>query len=148
MKQETIHEMNAILDIANEIIEEDKDLLAKTKHIPTVTYTGNDDDLIADYKYARDTLKNLISSGEFALAKMESMIQDTQTPGIFEVFSKLIKSIADLSTDLIKLQKSMKEIATPMKVVGGSNTTKDNDNDNIEMTTGQLNDLLNKNKEK
>jgi len=147
MKQETIHEMNAILDIANEIIEEDKDLLAKTKHIPTVTYTGNDEDLIDDYKYARDTLKNLISSGEFALAKMESMIQDTQTPGIFEVFSKLIKSIADLSTDLIKLQKSMKDIATPMKV-GGTNTTKQKDSDNVEMTTGELNELLNKNKEK
>ena len=145
MKQETIHEMNAVLDIANEVIEEDKDFLAKTKHLPTVTYTGNDEDLIDDYKYARDTLKNLISSGGFALAKMESMIQDTQTPGIFEVFSKLINSIADLSNDLIKLQKSMKEIATPMKVVG-STKQKNNDNDNIEMTTDQLNKILNKKK--
>ena len=143
MQQETIHAMNDVLDIANETIEEDQDYLAITKHKPTeLVYTGNGLDLIEDYAYARDTLKKLISSGEFALAKMEGILKDSDSARTFEVFSTLIKSIADLTTDLIKLQKQMKDIAKPIQ----SQTKTKTDDDSIEMTTDQLNAILNKNK--
>jgi len=144
MKQETIHKMNDILDIANELIGEDKDLLAKTEHKPTITYTGNNEDLIEDYKYSRDTLKNLISSGGFALAKMEQILQDDKSPRTFEVFSTLIKSIADLSNDLIKLQKQMKEIARPIGVSPKTTKTKgDEEEEGIPLTATELNTIIN-----
>lgn len=142
MQQKTIHEMNEVLDIANEAIEEDINYLEKTKHEATVVYTGNDDDLIKDYAYARDTLRSLISSGEFALAKMEGLLKDSDSARIFEVFSTLIKSIAELTADLITLQKQMKDIVKPIP----SDKKTETDDDSIELTTDQLNKLLNKNK--
>lgn len=141
MKESTVHQMNSILDIANEVIEEDKDLVAKIKHVPTVTYTGNGEDLMEDYMYSRDTLKDLISSGTFAIAKMETLLTDSDKPRNFEVFATLMKSISDLTTDLIKLQKQMKEITLPVNNPDGAGGKEDDDS--IKLTTDQLNNLLN-----
>ena len=138
MKADTIKEMNDVLGIADEVIQEDKDWLAKIEHKPTVTYTGSDDDLFEDYKFARDNLKKLIESGNYALAKIENVLKDSDQARVFEVFAILIKSISDLTTDLITLQKSMKDISTPMNVASNNN---DEDN-TIEITTDQLNKLL------
>lgn len=143
MKQDTVHQMNEILNIANEVIEEDKDLLAKVKHTPTTVYTGKDDDLLEDYKYARDTLNNLISSGTFAISKMETLLTDSDKPRNFEVFATLMKSISDLTTDLIKLQKQMKEITTPINNPDGSSSSDKEKDNTIQITTDQLNELLN-----
>lgn len=138
MKQSTINSMNEVLDVANEIIEEDKDFLAKEIHKPTAIYTGKGEDLMDDYMYTRDTLRSLISSGQFALAKLEGLLKDSDSARNFEVMSTLIKSIAELSGDLIKLQRQMKDIAAPINTGNG---TKAGD-DEILMTTGQLNKLL------
>lgn len=132
--------MNETLDIANVAIEEDKDWLAKIKHTPTVTYTGNGNDLIEDYQYARDVLRGLISSGEFALAKMENALKDEPGAATFDVFAKLISSISDLTADLIKLQKEMKSLISPMNV----KSEKEDSDDDIIITTDQLNRLLKK----
>jgi len=140
MNPDTIKEMNNVLDVANVIIEEDAALANKTKYPATATYTGSGEDLSDDYKVARDTLKGLISSGEFALTKMEKVLIDSDAPRTFEVFSTLIKSIADLTGDLIKLQKHMKDIATP--IIIEDNNKKNSDT--LEITTDQLNKLLNK----
>ena len=139
MNEDTIHQMNDVLEIANEIIEEDIDYKNKTQYPTTAQYNGNGD-LEADYIIARDTLKSLISSGEFALTKMEKVLKDSDSARNFEVFSSLIKSISDLTTSLIKLQKEMKSIATPINIdkniPGASNK--------VEMTTDQLKELINK----
>lgn len=130
--------MNEVLDIANEVIEEDKELANKTTYPATVTYTGNDDDLIDDYKVARDTLKSLISSGQFALQKMEKVLQDSDKPRNFEVFATLMTSISNLTGDLIDLQKKMKDIIAPLPDGG----TGKEDDDGIYITSDQLNKLL------
>lgn len=137
MREETIHQMNQVLDVANEIIEEDKDYLAKTEHKPTAIYTGNGNDLMEDYMYTRDTLRNLISTGEFALAKLENLLKDSESTKTFEVVATLIKSIAELSGDLIKLQRQMKDIASPITKPAGEKSDGE-----VTMTTDALNKLL------
>lgn len=132
--------MNDVLGVADEIISEDKEFAAKIKHNPTVTYTGKDDDLIEDYKFTRDNLKNLIESGNYALAKIENVLKDNEAPRVFEVFATLIKSISDLTGDLIALQKQMKEISSPINIGNSDNPKED---DTLEITTDQLNKLLN-----
>ena len=141
MNPETIRDMNSVLDVANTIIEEDAALANKTQYPATLEYTGSGTDLSDDYRMTRDTLKGLIATGQYALGKMEVVLVDSDNPRNFEVLATLIKSIADLSGDLIKLQRQMKDIATPMNVGTGEGDTKTKDDEFI-MTTDALNKLL------
>jgi len=146
MNPETIRDMNEVLDVANTIIEEDAALANKTKYPATAVYTGNGSDLSDDYRMTRDTLKGLISTGQYALEKMERVLVDSDNPRNFEVVATLINSIADLSGDLIKLQRQMKDIAAPINIGTGEGDTKTK-NDEFIMTTDALNKLLdNRNK--
>jgi hypothetical protein len=87
----------------------------------------NDDALIKDneeeYKYARTKLKSLIDKSEQALDTLMTIAQDAEHPRAYEVLSAMLKNTADITDQLMKLQKQRKELVKEETPAGGSTTT-------------------------
>lgn len=103
-----MQKMNDTLGIATELLEEEEEIVLRQYDL-TKTYNAPDD-IIEDYIVTRDTLKSLLSKGEYAMDKMICLLGDDSQPRSFEVFATLMKAISDISGELLDLQKQMKDI--------------------------------------
>lgn len=63
-----------------------------------------------DFEYARRTYHDIISKGSAALDDMIEVARSTEHPRAFEVLSTLMKTIADVNTNLLDLHKKKKDI--------------------------------------
>jgi hypothetical protein len=68
------------------------------------------DPLDTDYNEARDNLKEVIGQGKKALESLLLLAEGSDQPRAYEVVGQLIKTISDVSKDLIDLQKKVKDI--------------------------------------
>jgi len=74
---------------------------------------SNDDIIVdaeEDYTFARQHIKKLINTSDEAIATMHALASDAEHPRAFEVLSAMIKSAADMNTQLLALQKDRKKI--------------------------------------
>ena len=62
-----------------------------------------EDDKTSDRKTARDNLYKMLSTGETVLGQSMAMLQEVPTPRSVEVITGLIKTMSELSKDLIEL---------------------------------------------
>jgi hypothetical protein len=72
--------------------------------------TSKENDQEDDYQLARSTLRKLIIKGETALDDMIELARNSEHPRTFEVAGQLIKTMSDVSKDLIGLQKQVKDL--------------------------------------
>tara|TARA_B100000085_G_scaffold22542_1_gene18934 strand:+ start:2180 stop:2533 length:354 start_codon:yes stop_codon:yes gene_type:complete len=70
----------------------------------------NDDKIINDYDYSRDTLYELIEKGKDALENMIEVARESEHPRAYEVLSGLIKNVADVNDKLQDLNKKQKQL--------------------------------------
>lgn len=63
-----------------------------------------------DFEYARRTYHDLLAKGSDALEEMMEVARATEHPRAFEVFSGLMKNIADINGNLLDLHKKKKDI--------------------------------------
>ena len=63
-----------------------------------------------DYKIARDNLKSLLNKSDEALDHMMQVAAEAEHPRAFEVLSGMFKTSADMTTQLIDLQKKRHEL--------------------------------------
>lgn len=63
-----------------------------------------------DYEYSRETYYDLLEKGRESLDLMIEVARESEHPRAFEVLSNMIKGIADVNGELIKLNKSFKEL--------------------------------------
>ena len=83
------------------------------KEIPLPSVVANIDDsdpLETDYNEARGNLKEVIGQGKKALESLLLLAEGSDQPRAYEVVGQLIKTISDVSKDLVDLQKKVKEI--------------------------------------
>jgi|LakMenEpi03Aug12_release.lakeMendotaPanAssembly.Ray.scaffolds.fasta_scaffold04854_19 hypothetical protein len=84
-------------------------------------------DVEEDYNFARDHIKKLIGTSDEAIATMHALAADAEHPRAFEVLAAMIKSAADMNSQLLTLQRDRKKLviepATPKSLTVGSNTT-------------------------
>jgi len=105
----------------------------------------NDDIIVdaeEDYSFARQHIKKLINTSDEAIATMHALASDAEHPRAFEVLSAMIKSAADMNSQLLALQKERKKIVQepePGSVKGNSTTT---NNSIFVGTTTELQKLL------
>jgi hypothetical protein len=66
--------------------------------------------LDTDYNEARVNLKEVIGQGKKALESLLLLAESSDQPRAYEVVGQLIKTISDVSKDLIDLQKKVKDI--------------------------------------
>ena len=68
------------------------------------------DPLDTDYNEARGNLKEVIGQGKKALESLLLLAESSDQPRAYEVVGQLIKTISDVSKDLVDLQKKVKDI--------------------------------------
>lgn len=67
------------------------------------------DDLMDDYQKSRSTLRNVLDKGEHALTNMMQIAVQTESARSFEVVSNLMKTMSEISKDLISLHKQVND---------------------------------------
>ena len=124
MKTNLEKNMEAIFDLPTdtkpmaEIIEETNQITPLEK----ISSTGNDE-VMDDYYYARENLKEIISSAQQSIADLSSIASTSESPRAYEVLSTMMKTIVDANKDLLELQKSVKKLKEEDKKDNPQNVT-------------------------
>ena len=88
---------------------------------PEVSVTN--DEVMDDYYYARENLKEIIANAQQAIADLGSIASTSESPRAYEVLSTLMKTIVDANKDLLELQKSVKKLKEEEKNSNPQNVT-------------------------
>ena len=84
----------------------EKNLPAETKNAALEKEIASKKDINDDYKFSRDTYKELISTGMGSLDSLVEIARESEHPRAFEVLAKSIKDIGDVTDKLMALQKN------------------------------------------
>jgi gas vesicle protein len=77
-----------------------------------------------DYELARATLRKVIISGSDALDDITNLAKNSEHPRAYEVTGQIMKTLSDVSKDLMGLQKQVKELKAtenPANQIGTQN---------------------------
>jgi hypothetical protein len=81
-------------------------------------------DTESDVEYSREKMKELIDQSSEAIQNMMALAAESEHPRAFEVLSNMIKHTSDMTQDLVKLQKTRKDIT--QRKDGPNSTTTNN----------------------
>jgi hypothetical protein len=84
--------------------------------------SGTDVDI--DANFARENIKQLISSGNIALGELATVANQSESPRAYEVLATMMKNLADMNKDLLELQKRKRELAPQSETSKGVNIDK------------------------
>jgi len=79
-----------------------------------------------DFEYARRNYHDLLAKGTDALEEMMEVARATEHPRAFEVFSNMMKHVADINGNLIDLHKKHKDYNKEDKPAEVANQTTNN----------------------
>ena len=108
-------------EILNEL-EKNLNIIEKPKTEVDKGQIVNDTE--TDVEYSRDKMKELIDQSCEAISNMMALASESEHPRAFEVLSNMIKHTSDMTQDLVKLQKTRKEITQEKN--GPTSTTTNN----------------------
>jgi predicted RNase H-like nuclease (RuvC/YqgF family) len=63
-----------------------------------------------DYQLARQTMRKLLMKGETTLDELIELSKSSEHPRTYEVAGQFMKTMSDVSKDLLNLQKQVKEL--------------------------------------
>ena len=71
-----------------------------------------------DYQLARQTMRKLLLKGEDTLEELINLSKNSEHPRSYEVTGQFIKTLSDVSKDLMGLQKQVKDLKAddPVKI--------------------------------
>jgi hypothetical protein len=99
-----------------------------------------------DYIFARQHIKKLIDTSDDAIATMHALASDAEHPRAFEVLAGMIKTAADINSQLLSLQKERKKIVQEPPTGGRGESSGYTTNNAIFVgTTTELQKLLRNN---
>tara|TARA_Y100000385_G_C12884466_1_gene547230 strand:- start:2 stop:430 length:429 start_codon:yes stop_codon:yes gene_type:complete len=88
----------------------EKNLPVEAKHAEVDKELASKKDINDDYTFSRDTYKDLISTGMGSLDALAEIARESEHPRAFEVLSKSIKDIGDVTDKLMALQKNKQDL--------------------------------------
>lgn len=97
--------MSDLLGIESKV--EDKQEILPPETSPVVSVSDQDD----DYNLTRNTLRSLIRKGDLAMEDMASVARESESPRAYEVLSTMMKTVADMTTQLYDIQKKKKDLS-------------------------------------
>lgn len=104
----------------------------------SLTVTSVNHEVEEDFDYARKNLYDVIGKSQEALEDMIDVARQSQHPRAYEVLNQMIKNVADISKDLLDLQKKKKDLIKP-ELQEGPQTV----NNNLFVgTTADLNKMI------
>jgi gas vesicle protein len=99
--------------------------IEKADPTPLVPIENNKDfDREDDYTLARQTMRKLLIKGEDTLDELINLAKNSEHPRTYEVTGQLMKTLSDVSKDLMGLQKQIKELendGNPSQQIGTQN---------------------------
>ena len=96
--------LNEVLGIAEEVIEEKKEVVVT----PTAVPANTDPDV--DFETGRENLYKLLEKGNEAIDGILNLAKEGEHPRAYEVAGQLIKTVSEVSQDLLGLQEKMKKL--------------------------------------
>lgn len=96
--------LNRVFEIAEQLPTE----VTASTHLPPPDPNKADAD--ADYEIARQNFHMLIEKGNTAIEGILQLAREAENPRSYEVAGQLIKTVSDVTQDLMRLQKNMKEL--------------------------------------
>ena len=97
--------LNEVLDIAGEIVPQEVKI--ETKKELTVPEEKNPD---IDFETGRKNLYNLIDKGNEAIDGILNLAKEGEHPRAYEVAGQLIKTVSEVSQNLLDLQDKLKKV--------------------------------------
>jgi|TARA_R110002167_G_scaffold22788_2_gene81297 hypothetical protein len=85
------------------------------KKVEKTEITKAQADVKSDYEFSRKTYKDLIETGVRSLDTLAELARESEHPRAFEVLSKAIKDIGDVTDKLMDLQKSNRDLTDGSK---------------------------------
>ena len=103
--------MSNIDDKLNEVLNIAADVLpATTQQENTELVIPQDKDPDIDFETGRENLYKLLDKGNEAIDGILALAKEGEHPRAYEVAGQLIKTVADVSKDLLELQEKLKKI--------------------------------------
>ena len=97
--------LNEVLDIAGEIVPQEVKI--ETKKELTVP---EDSDPEIDFETGRKNLYNLLDKGNEAIDGILNLAKEGEHPRAYEVAGQLIKTVSEVSQNLLDLQDKLKKV--------------------------------------
>ena len=97
--------LNEVLDIAGEIVPQEVKI--ETKKELTVPEEKNPD---IDFETGRKNLYNLLDKGNEAIDGILNLAKEGEHPRAYEVAGQLIKTVSEVSQNLLDLQDKLKKV--------------------------------------
>ena len=92
-------------------------------NIPEAMNSNKEIDQEDDYQLARQTMRKLLMKGETTLDDLIELSKSSEHPRTYEVAGQFMKTMSDVSKDLLNLQKQVKELKAddPQQKIGTQN---------------------------
>jgi ATP-dependent protease HslVU (ClpYQ) ATPase subunit len=78
--------------------------------IPETMNSNKEMDQEDDYQLARQTMRKLLMKGETTLDELIELSKNSEHPRTYEVAGQFMKTMSDVSKDLLNLQKQVKDL--------------------------------------
>ena len=107
--------LNEALNIAARVADAENDqIISTTQTFQTEENTNlvipQDKDPDSDFETGRENLYKLLDKGNDAIDGILALAKEGEHPRAYEVAGQLIKTVADVSKDLLELQEKLKKI--------------------------------------
>ena len=107
--------LNEALNIAAQVADAENDqIISTTQTFQTEENTNlvipQDKDPDSDFETGRENLYKLLDKGNEAIDGILALAKEGEHPRAYEVAGQLIKTVADVSKDLLVLQEKLKKI--------------------------------------
>jgi hypothetical protein len=133
----TFETLNSVFEIHS--TDDDNSLIALDNLIDEQEEHDISDDLIK----TRDNLFSLLEKGEDALDNILSVAKQSESPRCYEVFSSLLKNLADINHQILDIHKKKQELdKTKIKPENSSNNPQIINNSLFVGSTNELQQLL------
>ena len=96
--------LNEVLDIAGEVLPATTQDESKELVIP------QDKDVEIDFDTGRENLYKMLKKGNDAIDGILALAKEGEHPRAYEVAGQLIKTVADVSKDLMSMQEKLKKL--------------------------------------
>jgi hypothetical protein len=143
MKKTIDEKLNDALGLFPAIPSADDIIDVTPKNEPEPAPSVQDNNVDADYEYARQNLRALIDNGKLAMENIVYLAKEGESPRAYEVVGQLIKTLAETNKDLIDLSKKAREAKGQDKKDAG-NVTQNVTNALFVGSTAELQKLIRK----
>jgi len=119
----SLEKLSTVFDVEHDIIKDDTKEIVIRKGTDIGKTTDTTDlveveatevispDAVDDFKAVRSTYRKLLKEGEAALEGIAIVAEEGQEPRAYEVFGNLLKTLADINTQLFDIHSKKKKLA-------------------------------------